>query len=134
MYTYIYVCFDIGGIGLRKRIISLLLTLGIVTTTSISVFAEPLSDGFTNQNEAYKQAQNKVENIEISIEKLDSDIEKIMVQVDKAKVKMGRTQVKIEQTKKDIQGAENNIVQEEDLFNKRIRSIYINGVDTYIEV
>ncbi|MGV8983973.1 C40 family peptidase [Clostridium sp.] len=119
---------------MRKRIISLLLTLGLVTTTSISAFAVPLSDGLANQNEAYKQAQNKVEDIEITIEKLDSDIEKIMVQVDQAKVKMGKTQLKIEKSKESIQGAEDNIVQEEDLFNKRMRSMYINGMDSYLEV
>ncbi|MGH4138775.1 NlpC/P60 family protein [Clostridium sp.] len=119
---------------MRKGIISLLLTVGLATTMSITAFAEPLSDSLTNQNEAYKQAQNKVEDIEISIEKLDSDIEKIMVQVDKAKVKMGKTQLKIEKSKEDIQVAENNIVEEEDLFNKRMRSMYINGVDSYLEV
>ncbi|MBU3188499.1 C40 family peptidase [Clostridium bowmanii] len=119
---------------MRKRILSLLLILGLVTTTSITAFAEPLSDSLVNQNEVYKQAQNKVEDIEISIEKLDSDIEKIMIQVDQAKVKMGKTQLEIEKSKKDIQDAEDNILEEEDLFNKRMRSMYINGVDSYIEV
>ena len=119
---------------MRKSIISLIVTIGLVTTMSITVFAEPLSDSFRNNKDTYEQAQNKVEDIQISIEKLDSNIEKIYAQVDSAKIKMGETQKKIEQTTKDIGFAESNIEEEEDLFNKRMRSMYMNGVDSYLEV
>ena len=81
-----------------------------------------------------KSKQNKVEDIQISIEKLDSNIEKIYAQMDKAKVKIGETQKKIETATKDIQVAEDNIKEEEDLFNKRMRSMYMNGLDSYLEI
>lgn len=119
---------------MRKSIISLIVTIGIVTTISIPVFAEPLSANSGNQNLAYERAQNKVEDLQISIEKLDANIEKIYAQVDSAKVKIVETQKNIVQTTKDIGVAEDNIEEEEDLFNKRMRSMYMNGVDSYLEV
>ncbi|WP_291635555.1 C40 family peptidase [Clostridium sp.] len=112
---------------MRKRIISLIVTIGLATTISMPVFADPLSDNFRSQN-------NELENVQISIEKLDSNIEKIYAELDKAKVKMGETEKKIQQSTKDIQGAEESIKDEEDLFNKRMRIMYMNGVDSYLEV
>jgi len=126
---------------LRKRIISLIVTIGLVTTISMPIFASPLSDKLRNQkiqleeqNSAYKKAQSNVEDMQMSIEKFDSDIEKIYSEVDKVKVKIGATTQQIEKTTKDIQVAEDNIKEEEDLFNKRMRSMYMNGVDSYLEV
>ena len=126
---------------MRKRIISLVVTIGLVTTISMPIFANPLSDKLKGQKaqleeqkSAYKQAQSKVDDIEVSIEKMDADIEKIFAEVDKTKVKIGDTEKEIEKTSKNIQVAEDNIKEEEDLFNKRMRSMYMNGVDSYVEV
>ncbi len=126
---------------MRKRIISLIVAIGLATTISMPTLADPLSDKLKNeknklaeQKNAYKQAQRNVEDIEISIEKLDSDIERIYAEVHKTKVKIGETQQQIENAIKDIQVAEDNIKEEEELFNKRMRSMYMNGVDSYLEV
>ncbi len=126
---------------MRKRIISLIVAIGLATTISMPILADPLSDKLKNQKSqleeqknAYNQAQNNVDDIEASIEKLDSDIEKMYAEVDKTKVKIGETEQQIEKTTKDIQVAEDNIKEEEDLFNSRMRSMYMNGVDSYLEV
>ncbi|MGH4117786.1 NlpC/P60 family protein [Clostridium sp.] len=126
---------------MRKKIISLIVTIGLATTMSMQVMADPLSDQLKSQknqleqqNKAYKQAQNNVQDIENSIEKLDFDIEKIYSEVDKTEVKIGNTEKQIEKTTKDIQVAQENIKEEEDLFNKRMRTMYMNGVDSYLEI
>ena len=126
---------------MRKKILSLIVTIGLVTTISMPILADPLSDKLRNQknqleeqNNAYKQAKSNVEDIERAVEKFDSDIEKIYAEVDKVKVKIGETEKKIKTTTIDIQVAEENIKEEEDLFNKRMRSMYMNGVDSYLEV
>ncbi|MBZ9684907.1 NlpC/P60 family protein [Clostridium estertheticum] len=126
---------------MRKRMLSLLVTIGLVTSISMPIFADPLSDKLKNQKNqleeqksAYKQAQSKVDDIEASIEKMDADIEKIYAEVDKTKSKIGETEQQIETTTKGIQVAEASIKEEEDLFNKRMRSMYMNGVDSYVEV
>ncbi|MBU3074713.1 C40 family peptidase [Clostridium estertheticum] len=126
---------------MRKRIISLIVTIGVVATISMQVMANPLSDKLSNQKSqlesqknAYKKAQSNIQSIEASIEKLDSNIEKMYTQVDKTKVKVGETQKQIVKTTNDIQVAQSNIEKEQDLFNERMRSMYMNGAGSYVEV
>lgn len=139
LHRYIY--FDIGGIGLRKRIIALMVTIVLATTISMPILADPLSDTLKSQKNtlqqqknAYNQAKSILEEIENKIEKLDSDIEKTYGEIDKVKIKIANSKLQIEKTTKDIQVAEVNIKEEEDLFNARMRSMYINGVDSYVEI
>jgi peptidoglycan DL-endopeptidase CwlO len=113
---------------LRKKILSLIVTIALATTISVPGFAEPL----TGNNNV--QGQNKVENIQIAIEKLDSNIENVYAQVDATKFKIGEAHQKIETSTKDILVAEDNIKDEEDLYNKRMRSMYMNGFDSYLEI
>jgi len=116
-------------------------TIGLATTISMPILADPLSDKLKSQKNqlaeqkaAYNQAKDKVEDIEGSIEKLDAVIEAAFAEIDKTKVKIGETEQQIDNTKKDIQVAEDNIKEEEELFNKRMRTMYMNGVDGYLEV
>lgn len=139
LHRYIY--FDLGGIGLGKRIIALIVTIGLATTISMPILADPLSDTLKSQKnklqeqkKAYNQAQNNLEAIEVSIEKLDYDIEKMYGEVDKVKVKIANSKLQIEKTTVNIQVAEDNIKEEEELFNARMRSMYMNGVDSYVEI
>ena len=126
---------------MSKRIISLMVTIGLVATLSMQVMADPLSSTLSTQQKQleqqkadYNKSQNSVDNIEISIEKLDTDIGKTYEQVDNTKTKIDETGVQITQTIKDIQVAQDNIKVEEDLFNKRMRIMYMNGVDSYVEI
>jgi len=118
-----------------------MVTIGLVATLSMQVMADPLSSTLSTQQKQleqqkadYNKSQNSVDNIEISIEKLDTDIGKTYEQVDNTKTKIDETGVQITQTIKDIQVAQDNIKVEEDLFNKRMRIMYMNGVDSYVEI
>ena len=126
---------------MRKRIIALIVTLGLATTISMPVKANPLSDTLRSQNNklqeqknAYNQAQNNLEDIESKIEKLDYDIERTYGEIDKVKVKIANSKLQIEKTTKNIQVAEENIKEEEELFNARMRIMYMNGADSYVEI
>jgi cell wall-associated NlpC family hydrolase len=65
---------------------------------------------------------------------LDFDIEGIYTAIDKSKGEINVAENKIEQTTKDIVIAESNIKGEEDLFNERMRAMFMNGADTYLEI
>ena len=126
---------------MRKRIIALIVTIGLATNMSMPILADPLSDTLKSQKNklqeqknAYNQAQNNLEAIEASIEKLDYEIEKMYGEVDKVKVKIANSKLQIEKTAINIEVAEENIKEEEDLFNARMRSMYMNGVDSYVEI
>jgi cell wall-associated NlpC family hydrolase len=65
---------------------------------------------------------------------LDVDIESIYVGIDKGKEQISDNKDKIEKNTKEIAIAENNIKGEEELFNERMRVLFMNGADTYLEI
>lgn len=103
-----------------KRILSLLIVTGLVISVSMPISATPLTQ--------------KSEKLDISIEMLDSDIENIYLEIDKAKGDINDTEKKMEQTSKDIVAADSNIQVEEALFNQRMRVMFMNGADSYLEI
>ncbi len=126
---------------MRKKILSLLLALGLTMSISMPTLAESLTQQLNNQKKqlieqqsSYVKQQRDFEKLEISIEKLDANIEQIYSAIDKAKFEISDTENKIEQTQKEIVIAENNIKDEEALFNQRMRVMFINGADSYLEI
>lgn len=126
---------------MRKRVLSLLIATGLAMSASMPIVAAPLSEQLNNQKKqlqvqqgSYTKIQKDFEKLEISIEKLDFDIETIYSGIDKAKQQIDDTENKIEQNTKNIAIAQENIKGEEDLFNKRMRVMFMNGADTYLEV
>ena len=126
---------------MRRRILSLLIATGLAMSVSMPILAAPLTEQLNNQKKqlleqqgSYTKLQKNFEKLEISIEMLDFDIESIYTGIDKAKDEINDTENKIEKTTKDIVIAENNIKGEEDLFNERMRVMFMNGADTYLEI
>lgn len=121
--------------------LSLLVAIGIIMSVSVPILAQPLKEQLNDQKQqllkkqsSYTQLQMDFEKLETSIEMLDMDIENIYIAIDKAKYEIKDTEKKIEQTEKDIVIAENNIKGEEDLFSQRMRVMFINGADSYLEI
>lgn len=126
---------------MRRRVLSLLVAIGLVMSVSLKTLAEPLKQKLDVQKEqllkeqkSYTQLQMDFEKLEIAIEMLDMDIENTYIAIDKAKHEINDTEKKIQQTTKDIVIAENNIKGEEALFNERMRVMFMNGADSYLEI
>jgi len=123
---------------MRRRILPLLISIGLTMSVSMPSIAEPLSQQLGNQKlpqqGSYSTAQNTSDKLEMSIENLDFNIENIYSGIDKAKNDIINTQKQINQTTKDIIVAQINIKGEEALFNERMRAMYMNGADSYLEI
>jgi len=126
---------------MKRRILSLLVAIGLVMSVNVKGLAQPLKQKLDDQKEqllqkqkSYTQFQVDFEKLEISIEMLDVEIESMYIAIDKAKDEINVTEKKIEQISKDIVIAENNIKAEEALFNQRMRVMFMNGADSYLEV
>ena len=124
-----------------RKILSLLIVTAIAMSVSMPISATPLTQQSNNQNKqiaskesAFTKMQMDSEKLDISIEMLDSEIENIYLQIDKAKGDINDTEKKVEQTTKDIITADNNIHVEEILFNQRMRVMFMNGADSYLEI
>ncbi|MBP1743609.1 MAG: hypothetical protein H6Q58_587 [Firmicutes bacterium] len=102
---------------------ALVITLGISITT---VSADPASD-----LAAVKQQQSELES---KISKIDNEIQTIMANIDYNKKEITEKQADIKQAKADIAKQEAAIKTEQDLYDKRMRALYMNGPTSYVEI
>lgn len=78
--------------------------------------------------------QDKRFEIEQKIENLDNQIEEVMDQIQENKNQISKIQNNIKITEQDLKQSEEDLKKEQDLFNKRMRAMYITGVDGYIDI
>ncbi|AJA48588.1 protein P54 [Clostridium pasteurianum DSM 525 = ATCC 6013] len=127
---------------MNRRILSVILALGIVFTANVRTLAAPSLDDQLNQSQdKYKQSQNmineaqkKINDIEIKIEMLDNEIQKNMAEIDNTKNKIAKTEDSINNARKSIERSEQDIKAEKELYNKRMRAMYISGNSEYINI
>lgn len=123
----------------RLRVLTLVLTL--VTVISNSVIAAPTSEQVQNQKmqlQADKNELNRVQNkrfeIEQKIENFDNQIEEIMVQTEENKKQIKKIQEENIVTEKELKLAGEDLKKEQDMFNERMRAMYIIGIDGYLKI
>lgn len=80
----------------------------------------------------YAEPMTNVENIQINIEKLDSNIETVMKKIDDNNKQISETENDIKVAEKELKDVESDLDKEKNLFNRRIRAMYINGFDSYL--
>lgn len=117
---------------MHKRILCLITTVALTFSISCPVFASPnsLKD---NQN-ALSKAKTDVTSLESNVEKLDSQIESLIQRINNNKKQIKNTQKDIKVAEKNIKQAEKNIQKEKNLFDERMKAMYINGNEGYLEV
>jgi peptidoglycan DL-endopeptidase CwlO len=126
---------------MKKGIRIFTLVFTITAVINKPVFADTLSDQLQNQNNQLqsdkselKKAQANSFEIEQRLENLDNQIETVMDEVQVNKTTINNAKQVILATEKELKQSEEDIKSEQELFNKRIRAIYINGVDGYVNV
>mgnify|MGYP003365639508 CR=1 FL=1 len=127
---------------MNKRILSVVLALGVVLTMNVRTLAAPSLDEQLNASQnQYNQSQNtlneaqkKVNDIEGSIEMLDNQIQQSMIEIDNVKNKISKTEVDINSAQKSIDRSEQDMKIEKELYNKRMRAMYINGDSGYVSI
>jgi peptidoglycan DL-endopeptidase CwlO len=145
MCYFIHINLREGVLLLKKRMISLLMALGIVVSASVPVFANPNETQLNSQlsqqqnelqkdKQALEELRSQREEIEQAIEMLDLDIEELMRNLDDIKKQIQQKQKDIKAAETDIKKAEDDMKAEKELYNKRIRAMYINGVDGYLNI
>jgi len=117
------------------------LTAVTVISINTTVLADPLSSQLQNQKnqlqqnqQALKNAQTNSQDLDMKLEKLDNQIEGVMSQISDNKKQINITEQNIKLAEKDLQKAQNDIETEKDLFGQRMRAMYINGSDGYLDI
>ncbi len=130
-----------GGVRVNKKIVSALVALGLIISSNITVFAEPLSGNRATYQQRINESRNSLQDVkskrqklESDVEKMDNQIEELMHKISETKNKISSTKNEIKKAEKDIVKAEENIKKEQELFNKRVRAMYMNGVGSYLDI
>jgi peptidoglycan hydrolase CwlO-like protein len=130
-----------GNLVLNKKLSVIALALGIMLTANVTVFADNLTD---NLNSAQKQLQQnkqlldasnkKSASAESQMESLDNQIQNTMLSISATNKKIDITQADIKSAQIDLQVAEDAMKAEKDIFDKRMRAMYIAGNASYLEI
>ena len=123
---------------MNRKVVSVALAMVLATSyMGSTVYADPNSNIQQQLNEStnkYKSAQEKVDEIEAQMRALDTQISDLYLNIEDTNNKISAAEEQIRISQEGVQAAENKIKEEEELFNKRMRSMYINGMDSYVEV
>lgn len=126
--------------GVNKKLISVLVATGIILGTTSPAIANPNSTvnkrkaELQQNKDALKNAQQKKLDLEEEIQKLDGKIEGLMRESGNIKTKIASTEKSIEATKKQLEEAKKELDKQQAIYNQRVRNMYINGADSYLEV
>ncbi|MBM7870650.1 cell wall-associated NlpC family hydrolase [Clostridium pascui] len=126
---------------MKKNVVSIITAAALIFTLSSSVLAEPLSTQVESHKAKVQQSKKALENVkerredlEVDIEKMDNQIEGLMYQINAVKTKIVSTEKNINATEKEIIKAQEEIKDQKDLFDKRIRAMYVKGMGSYLDI
>lgn len=127
---------------MNKRIVAAVMALGLVLTMNAETFADPALDAKLNESKnKYKQSQNtldaaqkKAKDVEANIEMLDNQIQQSMNQIDNIKTKINKAEADKNAAEQNIKKSEADIKLEQELYNKRIRALYMSGSNENLSI
>jgi peptidoglycan hydrolase CwlO-like protein/3D (Asp-Asp-Asp) domain-containing protein len=114
---------------LNKKLSVIMLLVLTLMTNSIA-FAAPS----TNTSDELKQAQENKKALQGKVSELDTQIDDVIKKIDSNKKDMNKAAEDIKNTQSKLDTAEKNSKNQDDLFKKRIRAMYINDQNSYLDV
>ncbi|EJO5346140.1 C40 family peptidase [Clostridium botulinum] len=109
---------------MNKKVLSAVIALALSLSVNAKVMATP-SNG---------QAHDKTLELEEKIQKMDNSIESLIYKIEDNNKDIEKNKEQITKLGKDIEKAQKQIESREDLFNKRVRAMYISGFDSYADI
>jgi cell wall-associated NlpC family hydrolase/chaperonin cofactor prefoldin len=104
------------------------MALTLALSTGANVFAAP------SNSDSLTEVKQQKQDLEIKVEKLNNDIGQVMQQIDDNKKDIDNVTDNIKATQSNIESTEKNLENQQQLFNKRVKAMYINGSNSYLGV
>lgn len=117
---------------MKNALRSIVVVLSLIFTLNITVLAAPTNEKLQQQKDALTKIQAEREEIETKIERFDNEVVTIMAKTDENKGKIAGTERAIESAAIEVKRVEDEAQKEQELYNSRMRTMYINGFDGYI--
>lgn len=115
--------------GFNKLMLSLI-GLVFLAQTQIALATPP----FPTLQEQINQTQKTFQEAKAELEQLDQELEIAVENYNAAKVELEITQSNLAKTKLQYESAQKKLQQQQEIFNQRIRSIYVEGDRRYLSV
>ncbi len=110
--------------------------VGITLIFSLNVTALAVARNGRSQpqKDTLNTIQMESQDIERKIEQFDTEIEKNMTKTQENEIKILQTEKEIKSAAEEIRKVENQAQKEQELFDARMRTIYINGFEGYTNI
>jgi cell wall-associated NlpC family hydrolase len=139
---YLNISYTEGTDIMNRRVKKISATLAVVLLLNNgAAIAEPLSEELQVKEQQLQKEKNEFESIrdrredmEIEIERFDARIEEIMRKIDSNKKEISTTENNIESIEEEIVRLQEDLQKEQELFNKRMRTLYMNGSIGYLDI
>jgi len=115
---------------MNKKALSVIMMITLTVLISSNTFAAPS----TNTSDTLKQTQDNKKELQSKVQSLDKQIDEVLKKIDSNKKDMNKAAQDIKNTQIKLDDVEKNSKSQDDLFKKRVRSMYISGTDSYLEV
>lgn len=115
---------------MNKKALSVIMTMILTVITGGNAFASPS----TSSSDTLKQTQDNKKELQAKVQTLDNQIDEVLAKIDSNKKDMNKLAQDIKNTQVKLADIDKNSKAQDDLFKKRIRSMYINGTDSYLQV
>jgi len=119
---------------MKNALRSIAVVITLIFTSNITALAIPTNEKLQQQKDSLTKIQDEREAIETRLEEFDNEIEEIMTKTEENKVKILQTKKAIEGAAAKAKQVEKENQKEQELFNSRMRTLYMNGFDGYMSV
>jgi cell wall-associated NlpC family hydrolase/lipocalin len=119
---------------MRNALRSIAIALTMLFTLNLTAFAVPANEKLKQQKDSLTRIQYERESIEMKIEEFDNEIQKTMAKTDENKGEISETERAIEKSTSEVKQVGEQAKKEQELFNSRMRVMYINGFDSYTSI
>jgi cell wall-associated NlpC family hydrolase len=116
---------------LNKRTLSVAIALTLALSTGANVLAAPSASSSSTSLEQVKQQKQE---LEVKAEKMDNQITQTMNDLENNKKSIASISNNIKQTQANIDSAQKNMENQQQVFNQRVKAMYINGISSYLGV
>ena len=113
---------------------NLAVVITLIFTFNITALAVPVNDKLQQQKDSLTKIQAERDEIETKVEEFDNEIQKTMAKTEENKGKISETERAIEKSAAEVNQVVKQAQKEQELFNSRMRIMYINGFDSYTSI
>ena len=119
---------------MKSALRSIAVVITLIFTSNVTALAIPTNEKLQQQKDSLTKIQDERGAIETRLEEFDNEIEEIMTKTEENKVKILQTKKAIESAAAKAKQVEKENQKEQELFNSRMRILYMNGFDGYMSV